>query len=245
MVTQADAITRCRERLAEPLPSLFSDLEIAVWLNEACRNVSRKTESLRETFTIPVTSTISTYAMSLGSPAITSANIIRIHRVEYHMTGSTTIYTLRPVEVNHADALGYTSGQDNSGTPYLYFLWGWGPSSATGTTTPSVQLFPSPSADGLLNIFVYRFSNDLDVYGSARQSLLEIPNGWDDILYDYVEYRARLKDRDPQWQVAKQLYEENLADMYSLTRQYTDAPGDITPVMPAGPYANFGWGDWY
>lgn len=245
MVTQQDAITRCRERLAEPKPMLYSDIELCAWLNEACRTVSRKTESLRETFTIAVTATVSNYAISLGTPNITAANIIRIHRVEYLQTGSGTIYTLRPVEVNHADALGYTSGQDNSGTPYLYFLWGWGPSTATANTTPSMQLFPSPSSDGLLNIYTYRFAADLDILGSDRLANLEIPNGWDDILYDYVEYRARLKDRDPQWQVAKQLFNENLTDMFNLTRQYTDAPGDITPVTPSGPYANFGWNDWY
>lgn len=244
MVTQADAIARCRERLGEPRPSMFSDQELCVWLNEGCQNLSRRTESLRETCVIPVVAGTSNYSLNAGTPALTAANIIRIHRVEYRQTGSGTVYPLRPVEVNHADSLGYTAGDDNSGTPYLYFLWGWGPSLATSTTTPSVQLFPNPSSPGTLTVFAYRFSINLDVYGADRLKLLEVPNGWDDLLYDYAEYRARLKDRDPQWQVAKQMFEANLADMFNLTRQYTDAPGDITPVTPGGPFANFGY-DWY
>ena len=90
-------------------------------------------------------------------------------------------------------------------------------------------------------MFYAKYPTDLATDGSAAATSVDVPNGWEDVLEDYVEYRYHLKDRNPgEAQRAKQQYDENLLKLIGATTSYVDAPGQIT--MDVVPFDSFGWG---
>lgn len=80
------------------------------------------------------------------------------------------------------------------------------------------KLYPIPSQNGTLNIFYYR----LPTQTTTTTDYIEVPEGWEDLVVAYVEYKARRVDKDPNWQYAKQEYEEKLQDLINVSRVYHD-----------------------
>jgi hypothetical protein len=88
-----------------------------------------------------------------------------------------------------------------------------------------LMLYPSPGSQGTVTVYYYRQA----VAVTASQNI-DVQPGWEDVVYDYAVYRARRKDRDPDWQNAKAIYEANLAEMMNRTRDLTD----LADVMQTG-----------
>lgn len=215
MTTQAEFLDRVRnERLNEASPRQFTDQNIRQWINEAARDIARKTESLQDRDTIAAVVGQSEY--SFGTDAI------RIFRVEFTPTGERT-RPLEYVDVKSLDNYGWDQRDRTDSYPQLFTVWGSG-------RTLKLITFPSPSQAGSFTVWFYKVPVDLEVTTNADgNEQVEIPGNWDDIVLDYVEYRALRKDRDPRWTEAKALYDENLASMYDNTRRWVDSAGMITP----------------
>jgi hypothetical protein len=210
-VTLQTALTAVRERLDEAGAVYWQDRELQRWLNEGCREIARKTEALRDTADIAATAGVGVYN--------TPADVLRIHRLEYTMTGNNTIYPLESTTVNHAEAMGWVN-QDSQGIPYIFFTWGF----AGADGTPQLYVFPKPTANGNLKVWYYRTPSE----PTGQTDTFEIPQGWEDVIYAYCEYKARMRDGDQQWQAAKMEYQEKLDEMIVLTRDMSDAPTHIT-----------------
>jgi len=215
-VSMTNAIVAVRSLLDEASAVYWSDTELTTWINEGCLEVSRRAEILWNIDSISVTALTQTY----NCPA----DFLNGHRSQFTPTGSTITY---PCEYRRYNAMDDEWGILPSlpaAWPRFWTMWEKTDGS-TGLIQPYVMLYPSPGQSGTLQLFYYRAA--AAVTGTTN---IDTQPGWQDIVYDYAIYRARRKDRDPDWQAAKGIYEANLAEMMNRTRDLTD----LADVMQTG-----------
>lgn len=232
-ITQANALLAIRSRLDEPTAEYWSEVDLRRWINEIALDMARRTESLRGTYDQAAVAGTKAY-----TPAFTSTtNVYRIYMIDFIPTGSTLTY---PLEYRDRAGAAEVWGimQDSQGTPALWTTWGAPPSL-------SIQVYPSPAQAGTLRLYYYRLPTQLATDGTAAASNVDVVDGWEDILIDGVEYKAKRRDGDSTWTEAKQEYEQHLEAMMEATLRFTDAAGQITSSsglhVPAWLY---GGGDW-
>ena len=226
--TLATIRTDVRYRLDETTARMWSDAELNNWINEACRDISRRTETLLSFYTaITALPNVAKYRLP--------ENVIRVNRVEFQPVNSTETYPLQASTYQEMDAMWGTRQAVQRSYPSFFVLWGVA-GSVEGIT---MQLYPIPSQAGTLNIYYYRLPTAM----TADSDHADIPAGWEDLISLYCEYIALRKDRDARWSDAKQMYEENLGHMIDVTRQLHDQARSVTvgnAAVPAWLY-EFDW----
>lgn len=219
--TQSALITAVRERLNEPTANHYTDPELRRWINDGAKDLCRRTEILQTRREIPVESGTREYTLP--------DDVIRVYRATYTPDGSNqSVYPLEYRDFNNMDAVWWTQQAVTSSTPHLFTMWGYPPAL-------KLILYPIPSEAGTVELFYYSLPAELATDGTAADTALGIPEGWDDPVVDFAEYMALRKDRDPRWQEAKALYEEHVATLYDLSRRWSDQAGMITPDAPMLP----------
>jgi hypothetical protein len=213
--TLADIITATRERLDEPTAARWSDTEIRRWTNQGARDMCRESECLQTSGTVNAVVGQATYTLP--------TSMTRVHHVTYTPTGGHRI-PLDFKDFNHFDRIGWNP--DTRSTPQIFALWDCPP-------TLQLVVYPTPSTTGVFTIYYYKLPTELAVNGDDDAEDLNIPEGWDDAVLDYVEMMARRKDGDAKWQECKALYEEKLDELKRLTRRFSDQPGSFSPNMPS------------
>lgn len=209
----ADAVAAVRERLNEYNQGQWQDVELVRWINEGCRDVTRRSECLFDEATIVITGGIQEYTLP--------SNMLRVYAVDYNRSGDGQRYPLEYIDFNAAPEIWGLSQTVNQGTPSYFTSWGTPPAA-------KLILYPTPASSGSCRVKFYRVSLD----AATSDDLLDMPEGWVDIVLDYVEFRALRKDRDPFWTDAKQMYEANLDNLITLSRRFVDASGQVTPSNP-------------
>jgi len=222
MVTQAGAITKIRERLDETgTPTTWTDAQLRGWINEAVRDIARLSETIQSTQTVTITSTDITNGVQEW---LLDSTTLRVYRVEYQANGQTSVYPLEYGDFNNLDAVWWTRKTVSSGTPQMFTLWGYPPQL-------KIVLYPKPSLPGVLRVYYYKVPEDLvTTTTSDASTTLSVPNGWEDLVYEYVTYLALRRDRDPRWQESKAAYDERLTAMLDLTARWSDQSGAVTPT---------------
>ncbi len=215
-VSMTNAITAVRSLLDEASAVFWSDTELTTWINEGCLEVSRRAEILWNTDAIAVTGGTQTY----NCPA----DFLNGHRSQFQIGTSDIIYPCDYRRYNAMDDIWGILPQLPSAWPQYWTMWEQTDPS-TGLIQPYIMLYPVPGENGTLTLFYYRMAQA--VTGSTN---IDTQPGWEDVVYDYAIYRARRKDRDPDWQAAKGIYEANLAEMMNRTRDLTD----LADVMQSG-----------
>lgn len=234
-ITQAEAITSTRTRLDEPTSRYWDDKDIRRWINEIARDMARRTESLRGTYSQPAVANTAAY-----TPAFTATtNLYRIYSIDFIPTGSTLTYPLE-----YRDRQGATEVwgimQASQGTPAIWTSWGAPPNL-------SIQVYPSPSQAGTLKLWYYRLPTILAVDTAADSATsVDIVDGWEDVLIDGVEYKAKRRDADSSWTEAKQEYEQHIEAMMEATLRFTESAGMVTSSSGLGVpgWLYGGGGDW-
>lgn len=212
----ADCIRRSRSVLDEPSARFWTNQEITDWLNDGARDLARKAEDLLVFDTsMQILPSVNTYPLQL--------DIIRIHRAEFVPINSTQTYPVRASSQDEMDQIWGTYQLNPASYPSWFVTKGY-PGGA-GTSLFQIQFYPVPSQAGNVNLYYYkvpaRMGNpDLDSTQLART--IDLPEGWDDLLISYVEWRALRKTRDPRWQEAYQIYNEQLDYFLNITRFYHD-----------------------
>jgi hypothetical protein len=211
-VTLLTMRTDVRAHLDEATASFWTDAQINSFINDALRDIARRTETLQ---------TITTVAVSAGTRNYTlnfSPNIIRVHRVEFDPgPGSGPIYPLEARQFYELDHIWGVNQTQTRAYPDYWALFGFPPSL-------QIYLYPVPSQAGNLNVWYYRLPNVV----SADTDVLDIPEGWWDLVTLFAEYQALRKDADPRFADAKAIYEEKLGQMIDMTRKWHDQAGMIT-----------------
>lgn len=201
-VTLLEVRTQARSRLDEVTQRTWDNYELNTWINDGARDVARRAENIQQfTEGIPAYANMAKY--------VVPQDVIRIHRVEFKVGNDR--YVLTPSTYQEMDQYWGTQQMSQYSYPQWFVLWGSPPNLY-------MQLYPVPSQNGQLVLFYYRHP----VKAVEDNDIVEIPEGWHDVLTLYCEYNAKRRDRDTTWQEAKQLYEETLASLIVATRQYHD-----------------------
>src|SRR5215472_1609297 len=245
-VTLNDAIYRLRSVLDEPAyPTLpgstsnattspqarfFTDTELTAWINDACRDMARRTEGL---VTFDTTITIPAYVPQPGVSAPTyplPEDVIRINRIEFVPTGAINqTYPLQASTQQQMDQVWGTYQQNPASYPQFWVTRGY--PGGSGRNDHVLQIYPVPSQGGTLQIYYYRQPTRITdpVATPANYNLnLDCIEGWDDLIVEFASYKALQKQRSPEWQQRKQEYEEKIQQMIDVTRSWTDQPSYMT-----------------
>lgn len=211
--TQGEILEDVRSRVNEVTSHHWLDTELRRWINDAVRDIARRTESLlADPATIVCTAGVAEYLMP--------ADLIRVHIVSYNPGDGRTI-NLEYLDMNNLIS-NVGPWQTTEGTPTIYALWGTVP-------TLKIRLYPVPTQASTLTVYYYYVPADLAIAdASDAGTTLSVPEGWEDLIATYAEYRAYRKDADPRWQEAKGLFDEALLDLNTTAQRWTDAGGLIT-----------------
>jgi hypothetical protein len=225
-VTLTTALTNVRSMLDEPNPQFWTNSELTLWLNEACTDIARRSETLRQTATIAVTAG----TQSFPAPVDT----YRIYRIEFATSGVQT-YTLEYRGMEGMDQYWGNLQTQPAAWPALYTLW-YSPVSVAEAGSPAptqmmIKTYPVASQNGSLIVYYYRLI--VPVTSGAPTATLDCLPGWEDVAYDYAVYKALRKDADPRWKEQHDLYESRLLDMIDRSRSWTDQP-DYFSTGPTG-----------
>ena len=229
-VTLTTLISRVRSNVNESTSRFWSDAEITTWLNDGCKDIARRTETIQH-FDTTVTAVVGTAKYALPS------DVIRVHRVEYTPTGQTQIYMLQASTEQELDQVFGINQAQQGAYPLYYAIWGY--PGGSGAAALMMRVYPVPSQGGTFNIFYYAVPPDM-VTGT---DVATIPTGWEDMLVQYCEAEAKRKDQRPDWAEAKKLYEEKIQDMVDVTRKWHDQAGSVSVgsyAVPSWLY-NFDW----
>ena len=207
--TVAAAVTALRDLLDETTAAQWSDVQLRRWLNEAIRDMARRTHMYDDIKTIVAVSGTGEYTVP--------SDVLKINFMYFQQTGSTQQF---PMEARAWEAMNniWWDQQDSAtGNPQLFTTFGMPP-------TLQLKVFPAPSIGGTFTLHVARLPVALDV--ATGTGNIEVPTAWLEAAYDYAEYKALRKDRDPRWQESLQLYEQKIEQMIDL-RDTINAPGEF------------------
>jgi len=210
MGTMAQAITNCREALNDTSLTrpYWSTPAIRNFINDGVRAIARTAEVLliqrSDLVSVP---NIARYALP--------GDVIRMHRIEYVPATSNQTYLVELRTYDELDQVWGIQQTNTSSYPSYAAIWG-----TPGSMT--VQFYPVPSQAGTFNLFYYGMPVDLATDGTNDNMNLHIPFGWDDLIVMYVEYRARRKAKDPNWQEAMDLFNTEMQHLVDVTREAHD-----------------------
>lgn len=210
MVTMAQALTNVRSQVDElnTTNQYWGDPELRQWINEGVRSVARRTETIL-VYNATLAAIVNQAKYNLPP------DVIRVHRITFQPTNSIQEYPITGSTYDELDMLWGINPQQTASYPSVFCVWG-----TPGAMT--VQFYPVPAQTGIFNIFYYGMPADLDRNGGEDAKQLVIPSGWDDIITLFVTYRAKIKAKDPDWQIAKGLFEDELQHLVDVTRQAHD-----------------------
>lgn len=218
--TLSNIRSNVRARLDETSARFWSDAQLNTWIGQAANNIAKRSETLLDMRTIPV--------ITNGPKYPAPADTVRLHRIEFSPDNGQTLYPLEKRRHQEMDQLWGSRQATSYAYPNYYIPWGFPPSL-------TIQLYPVPSAAGLLNVYYYRLPHPI-ISTTTDPTVVECVGGWETLIESYVEYSALRKDADPRWQEAKSLYEEELGAMIDQTRDWTDQSGWMTygtSVLPS------------
>ena len=214
----ANLLVSAGDRLNDPNHVTATLPQLRRWINEATREIARRTECLFGTDTIPVLAGTQSYFLP--------PDVVRLNHVQYEL--DTQTIALEYIEQGAAQYLWGVNQAHQSAWPEQYTTWGH-----PGSSTFSIRLFPVPSSNGTLRIYYSRLPVELATDGSDDNTSIDVPNGWEDPLLDYVQAQVFLRDRRADdYQLVTQRFQDRLVALVETSgRDYNTNPGMITPLM--------------
>lgn len=210
-VTLAEYIRRSRSVLDEPTARFWTDAELTDWINDGARDLARRAEDLL-TYdqTLAIAANVATYSLP--------SDVIRIHRAEFVPVNSTQTYPIRPSSQDEMDQIWGTYQANPSSYPSWFVTRGY--PGGSGNSNFQIQFYPVPSQPGTVNLYYYKMPKRL--LSTDTGLTIDMPEGWDDLIIMYVEWRGLRKTRDPRWQEAYKLYGEQVDYLLNVTRYFHD-----------------------
>lgn len=219
-VTVSQMLTDIGYAVDDPNQQRFTVPQLLRYINEAQQDVSRRAEVNEQILTMPVFGAVRDY--------IAPGDTVRIYKVEYNQTGQSQIWPLEHVGLVEMDAVWGVNQFNASATPKVF---------TTFLAPPNLllRLFPVPGIAGNLTVYYYRLAHTV-----AAADNIDLPAGWEDLVRDYAEYLCKRADHDTDWQNAKKIYEDKLAEYIDKSRRFVDAPGQVSTGFDPYPWMSFG-----
>lgn len=213
--TLAELLIQAGDRLNDPQHISPTAPTLRRWINEASRELVRKTECLYGSSTISVVAGTQSYTLP--------TDVVRINAVQYELNSQ--IFALEFIEQQAAQYMWGVNQASQSAWPEQYTTWGH-------PGAMSLKVFPVPSAAGTLRIYYARLPAELEVDGTEDTSPLDVPNGWEDPLLDYVQASAYMRDRRPdEYSAMMQRFQDRVVALAQTSdRNYNVNPGMIVPL---------------
>lgn len=214
MPTGTEALAAIRAHLNEPVEAAWLQTTLRTYLNEACRDIARRTLCLRDDDTIVGVAGTTEY--------VAPARILRIYRAEWRPGGADTRkIPLTAKAYGAMDAIWYSDQDTFQSEPIFYMTWG---------TSPALKfkVYPAPYQASTFELFVARLPVDIAVGGANDALALDLPTGWEEVAYSYVLYKAFTQHRE--FDISNEhlkRYEERIDDMITVIGDYTDTPQEI------------------
>src|SRR5690348_11114900 len=99
--TLGQLVTEVRDRLDEAAATFWSDVQIRKWINEAARDIARRSETLIKQTSIKLNTAQQSY--------IGPSDVIRVSRGEWQPAGSQLVYPLEYKDYNGMDSVWWTA----------------------------------------------------------------------------------------------------------------------------------------
>lgn len=218
----SDYISRARSVLDEPSARFWTNAELTNWINDAARDLARKSEGLLVfDASMQIFANVATYNLEL--------DVIRVHRMEFVPTQSNQTYPVRASSQDEMDQIWGTYQANPASYPSWFVTKGY--PGGSGSSVFQVQFYPVPSQAGTMNIYYYKMPARMgnpDVDSTQLVRTIDLPEGWDDLIIMYVEWRGLRKTKDPSWQEAYQLYNDQLDYLLNVTRYFHDQQQSIS-----------------
>lgn len=228
--TLTQLLSDVRSALDEPVARFYTDAELTRWINDGLVDVARRTQTLAH-FSATITGVANQTKYNLPTDLIT------LHRVEFVPASSTQVYPVQLMTPAELDQYWGSQQDTASSYPWAAAVWGF----PGQTATLQLQIYPVLSSNGgTIRLWYYRLPATL----TAGADIAEIPAGWESLISDYCEYRAKRKARDATWQEAKMLYDEAVDNMIDTTRAWHDTNQAITVgfnTVPSWLYSREDW----
>lgn len=220
MPTLAALITQVREdRLNEPSEGFWQNQTLRRLINEAIRDIARKTEAFKDETSIAVTAGTQSYPLSLDFCVLNDP-------ITFTPTGSSLRYPIEQVDYSHARTAWGINSALTRNLPTQCATQNY-----PGTTAMQILLFPIPSVNGSLSVYYAKFPTPLSSTGSDDQENVDVPTGWEDVILDYVQYRAEALRPGPEAAQraaqARALYMENVTQLAHASINWSNHPGQI------------------
>lgn len=210
-VTLTNALTEIRSLIDEPVAQFWSNAELTSWINQSCTEIQRQVEWAQKQ------NTIATVAATQAYTAPT--DLLRVHRLEFVPSNNTSYtYSLDFRGYNEMDAAWGNLKTLPSAYPEFFTLWRMPNDTGVAGTGLQILLYPVPSVSGTLNVYYPR--TILPV--AAGGDFVDVLTGWEDVVYNWVAYRALRKDADMRWKDFRDEFTVQLEQMKTVTRTYSD-----------------------
>jgi hypothetical protein len=197
-LTVANVIAAVRDRLDEPTAAQWDDIELKRWMNEAGRDIARRTKHIKDTTTLTTTANVAEY--------VVPANVIEIEDVYFAPGDGRQIQ----LSMRAFEGMGQVWGSQmdrGGGWPAMVTWWGTPPQL-------KIRLYPVPGESGrTITLYVSRLPATITETNDVDDTACDLPLAWVDLLKDYIEYRALRKDRNPAWQESFSIYNTNIDQM--------------------------------
>lgn len=231
MTTQLQLLTQIRDRLDEPTEGYWKNSTLLRFLNEAVKDIARKSEVFHTDATLTIVAGTQSYTLP--------TNLVTIleHTTYFKPTGASQRYPLEPVDYTMAVQMWGVNQAISQNRPTMYTTKGYAGSSGA----LAMILYPIPSQAGTVYYTYAKVPTDLATDGSASATTVDIPAGWEDVACDYVEYKAQLRRKNYEAaDRARANYDGNLSAMTAAGTNISNAPN----TWGWDPWSQYGM-DWW
>lgn len=231
-VTQLQARTEVRSLLDEPNPQFWTNAEINSWLYQGTQDIARQAQALWMQADIQAVPLQQFYALP--------SDFLGVHRIDYQIDNSDQTYNLEFRGIKAMDEVWGILHQLPAAFPQAFYLW---VDSGLPGGQPYFATYPVVADNGTFILYYYRNA----IQPASDSALMDVTPAYEDLCYEYAVAKAKRKDRDPSWQEAMGMYQEQLRVMFNKTSRFTDQGDQFTSGTPNWPlylYTDSDGGSW-
>lgn len=215
-ITQGQALLQVRQALDEASSRRWTDPHLCALLNEGQRAIARASAWYRKNDDVEAEAETQEYDLP--------ADAIKLYSVCYIMDDSAVRYDLDILQKRNITSVS-SQYAITQGIPRLAWTGGY-----PGTDTFKLNVVPIPAVAGTFNIDYYGIPDDLATDGTAEDTGLTIPLGFEAAIVHFAIFNALMSDRDPRWQEYRALYQEEMGQLTELSETgvpFTDQVGSL------------------
>jgi hypothetical protein len=223
-ITLTAATTQVRQLLDETSAQFWTTAMIQNWLNQACKEIARQTETLwmQTTFASIPTPPTANYAAP--------TDMLGVHKLTFLIkTGgisSQQWYNLEFQGIKQMDEIWGILHNLPAAFPNSFYLWN--KPTITSTHPPVTAwyfgIYPVPGTTGTFTLYYYRDART----ATSGSTKLDVIQGYETLPQWYAVAMAKYRDRDSTWQTAMQWFNTLVTTMKDNTSRFTDESNHFT-----------------